>query len=78
MLHEIIRLQAPDILTALPSVEWIHRGHGQEGQSRIQEDGWISKCSSESIIAAELLHGWPTQGAVMPRRHRPINIQRIR
>ena len=25
----------------------------------------------------EILHGWPTQGAVMPRRHRPINIQKI-
>ena len=27
---------------------------------------------------AEILHGWPTQGAVMPRPHRPINTQRIR
>ena len=26
---------------------------------------------------AGILHGWPTQGAVMPRHHRPINIQRI-
>ena len=32
---ERIRLQAPDVLTALPSVEWIHRGDGQESQSRI-------------------------------------------
>ena len=27
---------------------------------------------------AEILHGLPTQGAVMPRRHRPVNIQKIR
>ena len=27
---------------------------------------------------AEILHGQPTQGAVMPRCHRPVNIQRIR
>ena len=27
---------------------------------------------------AEILHGWPAQGAVMPQRHRPINIQKIR
>ena len=26
---------------------------------------------------AEILHGRPAQGAVMPRRHRPINIQKI-
>ena len=26
----------------------------------------------------EILHGWPTQGAVMPQRHRPVNIPRIR
>ena len=26
---------------------------------------------------AEILHGWPAQGAVMPRCHRPINIPRI-
>ena len=26
---------------------------------------------------AEILHGWPAQGAVMPRHHRPINIPRI-
>ena len=26
---------------------------------------------------AEILHGWPTQGAVMPQHHRPINIPRI-
>ena len=27
---------------------------------------------------AEILHGRPAQGAVMPRRHRPVNIQKIR
>ena len=27
---------------------------------------------------AEILHGWPAQGAVMPQCHRPINIPRIR
>ena len=27
---------------------------------------------------AEILHGWPTQGALMPQCHRPINIPRIR
>ena len=37
MLRERIRLQAPDILTTLPSIKWIHRGDGQESQSRIQE-----------------------------------------
>ena len=26
---------------------------------------------------AEILHGWPTQGAVMPQCHRPVNIPRI-
>ena len=26
---------------------------------------------------AEILHGWPAQGAVMPRWHRPVNIQKI-
>ena len=26
---------------------------------------------------AEISHGWPAQGAVMPRCHRPINIQKI-
>ena len=26
---------------------------------------------------AEILHGWPTQGAVMPRHHRPVNIPKI-
>ena len=26
---------------------------------------------------AEILHGWPTQGAVMPHYHRPVNIPRI-
>ena len=26
---------------------------------------------------AEILHGLPTQGAVMPQHHRPINIPRI-
>ena len=90
MLRERIRLQAPDVLTALPSIEWIHRGDGQESQSRIQENGQISECSSESpttvtrhpdrkrpTIPAEILHGWPAQGAVMPQRHRPVNIQKI-
>ena len=26
---------------------------------------------------AEILHGWPAQGTVMPHPHRPVNIQRI-
>ena len=66
-------------------------GHGEEGESCLQEDGWISKCSGKSIVAvtrytliakdlpspAEILHGWPAQGAVMPWRHRPVNIPKI-
>ena len=50
--HKRIWLQAPDVLTAFPSVKWIHWGHGEEGESHLQEDGWISKCSGESTIAA--------------------------
>ena len=26
---------------------------------------------------AEILHGWPAQGAVIPQHHRPVNIMRI-
>ena len=48
MLCERIRLQAPDVLTALPSIKWIHQGNGQESQSCIQENRRISECSSES------------------------------
>ena len=33
--------------------------------------------ASDLPSPAEILHGWPAQGAVMPHPHRPINIQRI-
>ena len=85
VLHERIRLQAPDVLTTCPSFEWIHRGHGEEGESRLQKDGWISKCSSKCIIAV-MQHSDHKRLAItsgdftrmpMPQRHRPVNIQRI-
>ena len=57
MLHERIWLQAPDVLTTLPSIEWIHQGHGQESQSHIQKDGWIPKYSSESPTTV-MQHTW--------------------
>ena len=55
-LHKRIRLQAPDILIPFPSIEWIHWGHGKEGDNRIQEDGWISKLSSKSPVAVTQWH----------------------
>ena len=66
MLRERVRLQAPDVLTALPSIEWIHRGNGQESQSRIQENGWISERPSES----------PTTVMRHPDRERLTNTSR--
>ena len=54
-LCERIRLQAPDVLPALPSIEWIHWGDGQESQSCIQENGRISERSSESPTTATRL-----------------------
>ena len=47
-----IGLQAPDVLPALPSIEWIHQGNGQESQSRLQENRQISERSSESPATA--------------------------
>ena len=40
------------VLTPLPSIEWIHLGDGEEGESCLQKDRWISKCSSLSTATA--------------------------
>ena len=38
---------------------------------------WDTPLVSDLPSPAEILHGQPTQGAVMPCPHRPVNIQRI-
>ena len=47
-------------------------------QARALLQLWDTPIAKDLPSPAEILHGRPTQGAVMPLRHRPVNIQKIR
>ena len=80
-------LHAYHIIISFPPIQWFHWGQGEEGQECLQENWWISQCSSKSITSAmrhpiltglpspaEILHGWPAQGTVLSRPSKWINI----
>ena len=46
-------------------------------QARALLQLWDTPLVSDLPSPAEILHGWPAQGAVMPHNHKPINIQKI-
>ena len=46
------QLCAHHIITSFPPVQWFHLGHGEEGQEHLQENWWISKCSSKTTSSA--------------------------
>ena len=46
-----IWLCAHHIIIPFPSIQWIHRGYGEEGQECLQENWWISQCSGLSITS---------------------------
>ena len=48
-------------MTPFPSIKWIHQGHDEESQERLQENGQIPPCSGQSITPAMLHthHGRP-------------------
>ena len=50
--HPWFRLHAHHIITPFPSIQWIHRGHGEESQECLQENWWFSQCSSLSTTPA--------------------------
>ena len=67
-----------------------HRGHGEEGQEHLQKtDGspnaqarallqlWDTPISTDLPSPAKILHGWPTQGVVISRPSKQINIHQI-
>ena len=47
-----IQLHAHHIITSFPPVQLFHQGHGEESQECLQENWWVSKCSSKSTISA--------------------------